>query len=287
MSVLRQARTVSGNARANSTNAINNELRYLTMKNLTLLLLAILPSFLFAQHKKDRKLGLTVNLNSIGSYAGDGLGNIHYDNYKTLDGGDAKFRNYSLGGNATHFVSEEIGLRLKVAYTKWDITEYRDTRDIQSSNPLYTRIDNVSFNSSDLSFALGGFYRYKIKKIALTGGLDLDYIVHNKGVYTDIISQADPNPSLSYIIKNTITLPKGNSYGIGGFIGLDFFPVDYLSIGLEFSSALLKTKVGNVVSSNSIVISGHSQPQDDSYHDSIDRFQFNQISSSLNISFWF
>ena len=244
--------------------------------------LMILPVFLSAQITDDKKFGITLNVNSPGEFTSNGLGNYNYG--KSLNGGIAKFNNYALGANVTYYLSGELGLRLKVATTKWHVTEYRDTRHQQPDIPPSPRIDDVTFNSSDLSFALGLFYQYRIEKFSIEGGLDVDYINHAKGVYTDFVTQYDP---AGYKIKNVETIPNGNSYGIGGFFGFNFFPIDYLSIGIEFSSALLKTKIGNTVSLKSTVLSGSSQPQDDTYEDSIDRLQFSSIKSSLNISFWF
>ena len=213
------------------------------MKKIILFQLLVLPFFLLSQTCKEKNIVIGINVNSIGELASNGLGNYTYG--KSLNGGIAKFNSYSLGVNATYFITDDLGFRCKVATTKWAASEYRDSRNHQPTDTQNVRIDDVTYKSSDLSFSLGLLYNYSEKKINIYGGIDLKYTNHSKGIYTNIILEAGVNTGNTKI-KATTTLPKGNSYGLGAFTGLNFFLTNYLSIGLEVSSALQKTKITTI-----------------------------------------
>lgn len=258
------------------------------MKNLLAVIPLLISVCLFGQSDQSSKKSITLNINSIGELPSTGLGNIHYDK-KYLNGGDEKDKSFSLGINGDYFIKDEIALRIKGVYTKRKYEEYRDTRDIQTSNPANARrIDNLSITESDLSLAFGIYYQYQKSIFVIYSGFELEYIYHTKTKLIDIVSNTAQLLSDNYVLEDVITVPDGNSFGVGGFIGSKLFSFKDISVGLEFSSALLYTKIGNTVNLKDRVISGSpSLNFDDAYRDSIKRFGFTEVRTSLNVSYWF
>ncbi len=244
-------------------------------------------SFSFGQVDQNKKFGVSLNINSIGELPSSGLGNIHFDS-KYLNGGDEKDKSFSLGINGNYYITKDLAIRVKAAVTKRKYLEYRDTRNDATADSQFARIDDLSISESDFFIAPGIYYQYRKDFFGIYGGFDIEYMHHSRTKLTDIVTNIDSTlPSENYIISSSITTPRGYSYGLGGFIGFNLFPTHFLSIGLEFSSALLHTKIGNTVYIEDVSLKGTYPNFDDSYRDSIDRTRFTDVRSSLNVSFWF
>jgi hypothetical protein len=257
-------------------------------KNFSVIVL-LLPVFLCAQNPKDSmKFGITVNLNTVGVIASNGLGNTNFENNQLIDGGDMKNQSYNLGLNVSYMMTPDWGLRLKMTTTQWNYSAYRNTLDEQPGNPPYNRIDNEKVTSADYSFAPGIFYQWRLKKLAFTAGLDAEFIKHKEEIFSDYVTQNDPNPSNAYEIHNTTTVPGGYSCGIGAFMGASYYFKSCFSVGLELSTSFLYTNIGDRTYLNTTVISGTTiQPTSFWYDESINSFQYGQLKGSLNISYYF
>jgi hypothetical protein len=261
------------------------------------LLFLLLPCFLLAQTqtvtdtslaKNFKKFGITVNLNSVGVIASNGLGNVNFENNQLIDGGDMKNRSYNLGLNLSYMMTQDWGLRLKMTTTQWNYSAYRNLLDEQPNNPPYARTDDVRITSSDYSFAPGIFYQWRIKKLALIAGASVEFIIHNEEKYSDYVTQDDPNPANAYQVHNTITVPSGYSVGISAFMGANYYFKNRFSVGLELSTSFLYTNIGDRTYINTTVISGTIiQPSSFWYEESINSFQYGQLKGSLNISYYF
>jgi hypothetical protein len=267
----------------------------MNLKKKSSLILLFIPCFLSAQNQtaKDsaqnfKKWGVTVNLNSVGVIASNGLGNTNFENNQLIDGGDMKNRSYNLGLNLCYMMAPDWGLRLKMTTTRGNFSTYRNTLDQQPNNPQFARFDDARITSSDYSFAPGIFYQWRIKKIVLTGGGNAEFIIHNEEIYSDYVTQNDPNPANAYEIHNTVTVPNGYSYGIGAFMGVNYYVKPRFSLGLELSTSFLYTSIGDRTYLNTTVISGTAiQPSTFWYSESINSFQYGQVIGTLNISYYF
>jgi hypothetical protein len=199
-----------------------------------------------------------------------------------------KNRSYNLSLNLSYMMAPDWGLRLKITTTRWNYSAFRSLLNQQPNNPPYNRIDNEKITSSDYSFASGIYYQWRIKKIAFTGGLNAEFIIHNQEIYSDYVTQSDPNPANAYEIHNTVTVPVGYSYGIGTFMGANYYFKTFFSVGLKLSTSFLYTDIGDRTYLNTTVISGtNMQPSSFWYEESINSFQYGKVIGTLNISYYF
>lgn len=234
--------------------------------------------------KVEYRWGIGVNINTIGQLPSLGLANITQP-YKYLNGGKEKDKSFSIGINVNYFIANETALRLKFLITKRKYLEYRDDKDLSS---ISERIDDIEITESDFQISPGFFYHWRKGKFEIIGGFDLEYIIHSETELKQIVTSTFANPSSNYVVQNTITAPKGSSYGFGGFMGFNLFPLEFISVGLEFSSSFIHTKIGDMVSIETIIISGNLSPvQTIYYEDSINRSGFTEVKSSFNIAYWF
>jgi len=258
------------------------------MKKNAALLFLLLPCFLAAQTVMENRFGITANLNTVGVIASNGLGNLSFDNGQLADGGGARDRSFNLGLNLSWLAAPSWGFRLKITTTRWNYFDYRDLLDQQPNNAPYDRIDDIHVTSTDYSFAPGIFYQLRVNKIAFFGGLDAEFTLHNKEIYSDYVTQDDPNPVNAYKIHNIIAVPGGYSFGIGAFTGANWYFTPHMAAGLELSTAFLYTSIGNHTYYYTTPISGtYYQASTSWYAESINSFQLGQLKGSLNISYYF
>jgi hypothetical protein len=250
------------------------------------LALLLLPFIVLSQQDSSRKFGISLNVNSVEDLPYKDFDNSSvYGAFSTSGaaGVPSEDKSYSLGITANYFLSQDFALRFKVSKVNRNIIE-TPSNNLISSYPISTQTYNdsiftrYSFNEDDWIIELGSFYQYGFKKFCFNGGFDLKYISHS------ITKLVDTTNDLTFASYED-NLPKGYSYGGDVFTGIDFCPSHFISIGCEFSTALLYTKFNGTqqytIYQNSAL---YNETVSKDYYST---FKLHAPTASLNISFWF
>jgi hypothetical protein len=127
-------------------------------------------------------------------------------------------------------------------------------------------------------FAPGITWGMSGKKFSFFGGFEIPINLHGKYTFTLITKAPFDDPTYQ-----TITLPKGLSFGVGALMGFNYFPAKWISIGSEFSPSLLKAKLsGKTETTDSSAGTYVWETQDEDKG----LFYFEQR-FSVNLAFWF
>ncbi len=255
------------------------------------ILFLIFHSSIFAQLSQDsstikqakKKWVISVNANTVGILPYKDYGATFNDGFTVFTNhGNDQDRSYSLGINVSHFLSADFAVRVKLFKTQRKIITYVNSQDIQySSIPIPQGfLDTFSLSQNDWGVSPGIFYQIHKKKFSFYCGLDIEYISHSK---TNLIETQNSNSGYNYFRQ----FPKGSSFGIGSFLGTDFFVIPQISLGTEFSLAFLRTNFKGLYYNRRTI--GISQVLDFERNimESYSRTQLTNPRASISLSFWF
>lgn len=117
-------------------------------------------------------------------------------------------------------------------------------------------------------------------KFNLYGGFEIPINLHGQYKFTENVASTYD----SYVLfKDEIILPKGYSMGVGAIFGFSYAPLDWCTVGAEFSPSLLYAKLsGKTKETNSF------DPFFPNYTNDEDKgYTFYDQRLSLNLSVWF
>lgn len=108
----------------------------------------------------------------------------------------------------------------------------------------YGYIDETKDQQKNIHIAPGIVWKLTNNKIQLFGGAEVPFSFLGKTINTFNEIQTDINSGNTTSADETITtVPGGYSIGIGGIIGVSYFPCKKLSIETEFSPSLLFSNI--------------------------------------------
>lgn len=246
---------------------------------------------LFSQEsptEKEYKWGVGIQINTIDKFS-------QYEN--SFEGfntntsqGKWTNKSFSLGLIGSYNLNENAFLRFRTGITNISIAYHRDDRD-----EYYDGIPNGAYRIIDEAITQKRFYcipgvlwRFKANKLFdMHGGFELPFSIY-KG-YNSNGSETDYDTASVIVLKGdyTTTAPGGFSIGIGGVVGFNFHLHKRISIGADFSAALLFLKLGGDVVqtySSTIPVSSTS-----TYHYlfNVNGFNYSGEKLSLNVVYSF
>jgi hypothetical protein len=263
---------------------------------LNVVALFFLSSFVLAQsnYKQGNKWGCTIAVNDAHSQipflAGAAL-QIDADG-NMIGGGDKTNNSYSLSIIPKYYINNDWVVRFEYGMTKIDL---KDKGGITSStgyliSPSYGQYyDTVEQEISRLAPSIQWNF-FSNNKIQSYGGVSLIFIKY--GAITRYSYSESRNVATDTLInwgRSSVNIPGGNATGLGVFAGFNIYITKHLSLGAEFSSAMLHYNVGggatNEYSDQSIPNPVESATQVG--YESYKGTRFAKILSSFNISAWF
>jgi hypothetical protein len=249
------------------------------MKKITLIFCVLLVfDFAIAQ---DKKFGVTFQLSSP-SKDDVKLGWYTIDT-ESIDGYNLKHKSYAMGVLFNYNIKDEAVIRLRLGMSKIYIDEYNK----QYSNDV-SFAESTEGKQTKLHIAPGIAWKMNKDKFSLYGGFELPINLHGKFTMhnTRVRSSLLTGDLLEYN-SQSITIPRGYSFGLGAILGFNYSLAKRFSVGAEFSPSLLYAKLSGEttsVSANELDPStqniSHTQDEDKG-------FTFYEQRFSINLSVWF
>ncbi|HKR03251.1 MAG TPA: hypothetical protein VJY62_01340 [Bacteroidia bacterium] len=249
-------------------------------------------SFAQSASPKKYKWGLSVAINDAHSQiaflggtalAMDAEGNM-------VSGGEKTNKSYSLSIIPKYFINDEWLIRFEYGITQINLTNFNTV----TSSGLYASIHypllHDTIKQKINRFVAGAqFNFFKNKIIESYGGVNIPYIKYSaitRHTYTDQRNVATDTLMYSYIENKNI--PGGYAAGLGVFAGFNVHVFKHVSLGAEFSSALLHYKVGgaSIYESSVQIAPGPFQTTRYEYNESYKATRFTKILASFNLTFW-
>lgn len=228
------------------------------------------------------KFGLTLQVNSL-NYDDINVGWFNIYN-SSLDDHTVRHNSYSVGAMAQYNLSLLTTLRLRVAATQLRMREYYDFIDEMEI------LSDVSVTGNQTRFAVapGMVWKTDQNKIQFYGGFELPVNLHGEFKLVETRLQYDAGgTNLTHSILET-TIPKGFSAGVGAVGGFQYFLKRNITIGAEFSSALLYAKLsGETAATLTTVEPASREPVIVNTQDGNSGITFNDNRFSIGISYWF
>ncbi len=248
-----------------------------------------------AEQSKEKKYkwGFALAINSVEAQVGEpeweswGYAAGNFKNF-----GDITNKSISLSITPKYFISNDILLRFEFGITKINMTSYHDANaHLVSNNPTSTIIINQNIEQNIYRYIPSVQWNFMRKKfIESFCGITASYLKYTDMNYHNLYESISlPNDSIMEGFDDKATATGGFAIGVGAFAGFNIYLQKHISLGAEFSSALLYKKIGgrfsgevvDLVNPNSSVNQTYSF-----YWGAINEFQFYKILSSFNISVW-
>jgi len=248
----------------------------------------------FAQKANDYKWGLSIAINDAHSQvaflgtAGLGLdaeGNVVLAGEKT----NASF---SLSVIPKYFINEDWLIRFEYGITQIDLKNFYTINSYTAPFPPTLYQINYDTVKQKINRYVAGvqFNFFKNKKIESYGGVNFPYIKYyqiSRNSYSE--TRNATTDTLTSKTINFRNIPGGYAAGLGVFAGFNVYVFKYLSLGAEFSSAIMYYKVGG----ESIQISYFQAPPNAPletttviYNESYKGIRFTKILASFNLTLW-
>jgi hypothetical protein len=209
----------------------------------TFLLLILCSQTLIGQ---ENKIGISIFVSNP-SMNDIKLGWFDIDS-ESIDGYNLKHDSYSLGVTPSYLISEVCRVRLRLGRTSISINEYKDV----ISNTNIRTVESATGKQKRTHIAPGIVWDLKSDKISFYGGFELPINLHGEFDFERNFELTDQGNG-DQVAKGTetITLPKGNSYGLGAIFGFRYNAFERFSIGAEMLPSLLRIKLsGETVRTN-------------------------------------
>ena len=206
-----------------------------------------------------------------------------------FNSGNRKDNSLSLSITPKYFINENILVRFEFGWAKIDLKNFVTTTSSTSFTPTSNyQLTYDTLGQKAYRYVPGiEWVCYKKKNIGLYCGFLIPIIKYSDITRTQYTEQRNVSTdTLTYWNKQQVNIPGGFAVGTGSLLGFDIYFGKYISLGAEFSSALLYYKVGGEVTYES---TGQSIPNPafkeiDSYPDSYKGIKFSKILSSIHIS---
>ncbi len=228
------------------------------------------------------KFGLTLQVNSL-NYDDIKVGWFNTYN-SSLDDHTMRHNSYSIGAMAQYNLSTLTTIRLRVAVTQLKMNEYYDFIDEMEI------LSDVSVTGNQTRFAIapGMVWKVNQNKMQFYGGFELPVNLHGEFKLMETRLQYDTGGSNLTHSTLATTIPKGFSAGMGAIGGFQYFIKRNITIGAEFSSALLYAKLSGETAATLTTIEPVSrEPVIVNTQDGNSGITFNDNRLSIGFSYWF
>jgi len=236
------------------------------------------------QDIKNKRFGFTLNMNTVE--------NNHSGAFQWGSAGySTTTKNYCYGINFNYFLTEKMILRLKCTKTqrsKVGIIDYETFAIALDTlpRPNSTGYGKETSDQHDFSISTGLIYQHKLEKFSVFGGIDLNYIKHSEWKST-ALSHSETQGSIVNS-ESTNIQPGGISFGFGMVMGFNYFPINWISVGCEFSPIVLYSIYGDFVyRKNMQNNNGFIQYSEVKLRQTTKTTHIDYVKSSINLSFWF
>jgi hypothetical protein len=178
----------------------------------------------------------------IGQHVIDAWGAYPYSNLNYV--GDKINKSSSFSLLPKYALRDDAYFRCEFSFTNiYLISHLNGVNDSNATASTQFLIKDDTLKQKIFRFAPGIQWNIiRTKLIQAYCGMSLNYSFYTESHWSDNLRSSDPN-NLSYE-RWTGTTKGGYAGGLGAFGGFDFYPVSFLSIGAEFSSALVYYKMG-------------------------------------------
>lgn len=218
---------------------------------LTTTFLILFTSFSFSQtdtgkvKTKEIRWDVSVSMNSVEAQIGDPL----------ITSWDWAYQNLVVFGNRTdrslsfsiipkYSIRDNVRLRCEVGLTNIYLTSHYNGINNYNTNFPNNLIKDDTIQQKMLRFSPGFEWSFIKKKIIESYcGFSANYISYGKMYWKDNLKD---NTAPSDYDRWTGTTQGGFAAGIGAFAGFNIYCCKCISIGAEFSSALLYYKIGGI-----------------------------------------
>ena len=209
-----------------------------------------------------------------------------------ISGGKKNNKSFSLSIIPKYYINNQWIIRFEYGMTRINLKDF--TVPTSSSgyyaNTVYPiTYDTVKENIN--KFAVGLQWNFfTTKRIQSYGGINIPFIKYGTITRNTYNEQRNvKTDTLVYKERDVINIPGGFATGLGVFAGFNVFVFKHISLGTEFSSALLYYNIGGESSFVSSVqnIPASIQTTTNISNESYKGTRFTKIISSFNISVWF
>ncbi|MCE9537683.1 MAG: hypothetical protein K8R85_00470 [Bacteroidetes bacterium] len=267
----------------------------MTSKLYFILLFSSVAFPVYCQHEnlnQKHKWGCSSVINSIEAQVGDpekaSWGYAYLNMFQNFN--DKTNNSLSLSIIPKYFISDNLVLRFEFGVTNINMKSYFDSNDKNNATTFHSiLIENIK--QKIYRFIPGIQYNVlKKKSFEFFCGTTVSYFDYSAMEYTAHFEDRNlPNNTLVSVSDDKATGTKGFAAGIGAFLGGNVYLHNRISLGVEFSSALLYYKIGGEWGGESVHQNFPSPPTTYAYkysNSSYKGIQFSKILSSFNISFW-
>lgn len=173
-----------------------------------------------------------------------------FESFNTnISQGTWKNKSFSFGLLGYYNLNENTLLRFKVGITNVNTSYHRDDRDeYRGTIPAPYRIIDETITQKRSFYVPGILWRLNINSFfQVHGGFELPINIYNNYIYKSDETDYDTTSTITLKANYITTAPGGYSAGVGAVAGFNVRVYKNISIGADFSSALLYLKLGGVV----------------------------------------
>jgi len=264
----------------------------LPMRTITLLILLVLSVGITASAhdtlrlKQQNRFAVSLQLNSPNP---DRVNVGWFDiDVESIDDYNLKHKSFSVGAALTYALSPETKLRLRLARTNIWVEEYNDFRYERTSN--WFEKEQYRGEQVKYQIAPGIIWALRHKKLELVAGFELPINLHGEYVFTSSITTLNEDKSFKSYGESQTIIPEGLSVGLGAVAGFNYYVHERLSVGAEFSPALLYSSFAGETYNRTTKIIPEIPDYVDSPHrtqDANEGYTFYEQRFSLGVSYRF
>jgi hypothetical protein len=157
-----------------------------------------------------------------------------------------KSKSFSCGIFGCFNLKENVCLRFKAGITNFGITHHRDDRDEYSGTaPIAYRINDEKITQIRYCFVPGILWKIKATSLfEIHGGFEMPFSIYKDYRYTGNETDYDTTSAITLKADYVMNAPGGYSIGVGGVVGFNVSLCKKISVGADFSAALIYLKLG-------------------------------------------
>ncbi len=236
-----------------------------------------------APKQEVKPVGITLQIsNPVEDEINIGWFNIDQE---SIDNYDLKRTSYAVGAVVQYNLNKETALRIRTGITRMSIEEYNPALTIEAGTLIG---ESHTGRQTKLHLAPGIVWRVGQHKLSFLAGFELPVNLH--GVFTSEYVSTITDTISGQVLhrgRSITRLPKGYSFGVAALMGFAYQPLEWLSIGAEFSPALLYARLsGQTATGNDNQLPGAPIVTTPFTQDENKGFTFYQNRFSLNATFW-